>query len=175
MRVAAPEVEWISSKHADYTKEVPFMPNSHAAAFFHGTVRPTVEEFFQEHLSLRRGRLAAIVLFHMADYWALEKGIKLWAAHKTLIEECPDFAILRDVANASKHDVLIKGDASERIVTSSRQVQGTPGIFGAPFGQGMFSEAASILITLNDGTQRPLIGVVRASLEMWTRKLGGQE
>lgn len=146
------------------------MSSSNAEAFFHGTVRPTVQEFFQEHLSLRRGRLAAIVLFHMADYWALEKDIELWTVHKSLIEECPDFAILRDVANASKHDVLTKGKESERKVTSSKQVQGTPGIFDAPFGHAMFSEAALIMITLNDGTKRPLIGVVRSSLEMWSRK-----
>ena len=40
-----------------------------AEMFFRGIVSPTVDEAFAEPDNVRRGRLAAIVLLHMADYW----------------------------------------------------------------------------------------------------------
>ena len=37
--------------------------------FFKGTVEPTVNEYLAQPQDIRRGRLAAIVLEHMVDYW----------------------------------------------------------------------------------------------------------
>lgn len=45
-----------------------------AERFFRGTVKPTVDEFFRDVRDIRRGRLAAIVLFHTADYWNIENN-----------------------------------------------------------------------------------------------------
>ncbi len=43
-----------------------------ARNFYLATAKPTLDEFYREPLNLRRGRLAAIVLFHVADYLFLE-------------------------------------------------------------------------------------------------------
>ena len=40
-----------------------------AVDFFTSIVRPTVDEFLVDTGDLRRGLLAAIVLYHTADYW----------------------------------------------------------------------------------------------------------
>ncbi len=45
--------------------------SSHSADFS-STVKPTVSEFLENVQDVRRGRLAAIVLYHMTDYLALE-------------------------------------------------------------------------------------------------------
>lgn len=37
--------------------------------FFKETVEPTVDEYLAQPQDIRRGRLAAIVLEHMVDYW----------------------------------------------------------------------------------------------------------
>lgn len=83
--------------------------NATATEFFLSTVKPTADEFLDDFRSVRRGRLAAIVFCHMADHAALEgyagKQIKrrLGKLHEELIDACSDFALIRDIADASKH------------------------------------------------------------------------
>lgn len=145
-----------------------------AANFFTSTVKPTAEEFLNNIRDIRRGRLAAIVLYHMSDYWALEnettvKSLKI--LNKELIEECPDFLLIRDVANASKHARLTSTPEPPRELSSSEQITRTPGIFGAPFNTAVFNEASIVMVTLDDGTSHPLAGAVRSVLFMWEKKL----
>jgi hypothetical protein len=147
--------------------------SGHARAFFLGTVRPTVEEFFADVNNVRRGRLAAIVLFHMADYWnfevtSLPTDETLQQILRDLIIDCPEFGLIKDVANSSKHDRLTRGN---RRISGSDQIARKPGIFEAPFNVAMFGEASIVLVTHNDGTQQPLAGIVRSVVEMWERKL----
>src|SRR5580692_4893008 len=126
------------------------MPTNAARDFFTWTVKPTVDEFLNDTYDIRRGRLAAIVLFHMADYWCWHlhnTDQKLWDTYKDLNTKCPDFAVIRDIANASKHYQLTRGT---RQLTSSEQITRPPGLFQAPFGDflppgegGSFSEATN--------------------------------
>lgn len=149
------------------------MPSS-AANFFNATVKPTVDEFFQSPLDIRRGRLAAIVLYHMADYWLIEHcqaGQKLQALHKTLIQECPDFVVVRDVADASKHATLRPQTEIPRTVSSAEQVSQTAGVFNAPFGTGVFNEGSMVIVTSDNGASRPLAGALRSVRTMWETKL----
>jgi hypothetical protein len=144
---------------------------SRSKNFFASIVEPTVVEFDREPLNLRRGRLAAIVVYHMADYWWNEHKAaypKLADLHLHLVGRCPEFGVIRDVADASKHAELIGPQKRlPRKMTSTEQVQTTPGIFQAPFGTGVFREAAYIYAELDDGTKPPLLGAVRATIEMW--------
>ena len=144
-----------------------------ARAFFAGTVRPTVEEFFADVNNIRRGRLAAIVLFHMADYWNIEVSPQptkstLRAIRRALITDCPEFSLIGDVANASKHDRLTEGNPK---ISGSDQIARAAGIFDAPFNTAMFNEASIVMVTRDDGTAQPLAGIVRAVMQMWERKL----
>lgn len=151
---------------------------SEAANFFAWTVKPTVSEFLENPRDIRRGRLAAIVLNHMADYLALDGYVghersdmdsRVKAVREELTARCPDFSLIRDIADATKHAKLsTPKKGPPRDLFSSKQITISPGIFQAPFGEGVFSEAVIVFATLNDGTVKPLepaIHSVMAALE----------
>jgi hypothetical protein len=76
-----------------------------AAEFFGSIVRPTADEFLGDTGDRRRGFLAAIVLYHTADYWWLENKrtyTDLPSLHVALIQKCSEFRVIRDVGDASK-------------------------------------------------------------------------
>ena len=139
---------------------------SEAADFYASTVKPTVSEFLSNPRDIRRGRLAAIVLYHMADYLAFdgyprqgrgEMDKRLNAVRDELTARCPDFALIRNIADATKHSKLsIPKNAPPREISSSQQITGSPGLFHAPFGEGVFAEAAIVFVTLADGTIKTL-------------------
>lgn len=150
--------------------------HSDAAAFLAHTVEPTVAEFENAPYDIRRGRLAAIVLYHMADHVALDgfasRDRKLMdqeieAARARVQAKSPEFALIRDVADASKHAKLASSKKVPRQLSSAEQLSATPGLFQGPFGYGVFAEAAEVLATLDDGTTLPLLPAVRAVLTAW--------
>ncbi|MEJ0096372.1 MAG: hypothetical protein WDN46_24095 [Methylocella sp.] len=145
-----------------------------AADFFAATVRPTVDEFFGDPRNVRRGRLAAIVLYHMADYWDQEHDPtdkSLSNLQKSLIGKCPEFGIIRDIADASKHDRLTRPSQIPRQLSNSDQIERAKGFFEASFNEGAFNEASIVMVTLDDKTKKPLAGYVQAALSMWESML----
>lgn len=151
---------------------------SEAAEFFAWIVKPTVSEFLANPQDIRRGRLAAIVLNHMADYLALdgyrghersEMDSLLKAVRERLTGICPDFSLIRDIADATKHAKLsVPKKGPPRDLSSSQQITRSPGMFEAPFSEGVFGETVMVFATLNDGTVKPLqpaINSVMAALE----------
>jgi hypothetical protein len=151
-----------------------------AADFFTSTVKPTVSEFLTNVRDIRRGRLAAIVLYHMADYIALEgytgqdrkiMNDRLDTLRKELIAKYPDFSLIRDIADASKHAQLSIPKKAARELSSSSQLTGSPGLFHAPFGQGVFAQAQIVFAILDNGTHKPLEPAIRSILTMWEEKL----
>lgn len=145
---------------------------SKARNFFTEVVLPTVEEYSVAIVDTRRARLAAIVLYHMADYWQLENSAafqKISSAHEHLISVCPEFLIIRDVADATKHCELGIAGKIDRVLKNADQVSATmaPGLFEAPFGMGSFAEALQVVATLDDGRSVHIAPVVQAVLAMW--------
>ena len=153
------------------------MPTSATAAvdFFISTVKPTVDEFLNDTYDIRRGRLAAIVLNHMADYWCWHLYNDGSRAHLKkvrcdLIRERPEFSVIHDMADASKHHQLNR----RAQLTSSAQITRPPGLFQAPFGDflapgegGSFGEATNVIFKLDDGTVQLLEPAIRSVLAMW--------
>lgn len=156
---------------------------SEAADFFASTVKPTVSEFFANPRDVRRGRLAALVLYHMADYLALdgymgqdrnEMRKRLEVVREKLIAQCPDFSLIWDIADATKHAKLsTPKNSPPREVSSSRQITSSPGIFHAPFGEGVFAEAAIVFAVLDDGTVKPLEPAVHSVMAALEKQLSG--
>jgi len=156
--------------------------SSNAFNFFVSTVKPTLEEFLTAPYDIRRGRLAAIVLSHMTDYWALEgytgnrnfKEMKqpVDELRKTLSKQHPDYSLIIDIADASKH-ALLATDKTKRFPDSSTQVTRTAGIFDAPLG--FFAEACVVEITFEDGTSKSLVEPIKSVLQMWNEKLSANE
>ena len=158
------------------------MPST-AKEFFALMVEPTVAEFIQSPHSLRRGLLAAIVLNHMADHIAQEgrpatyrlaMNTRLDTVRDELLAMCPEFQLIQDVADATKHAKLaIFKDPNKplREVQSSDKTTATLGLFQAPFGEGSFLEASEVFVTLKDGTPRPLLPAVTAVLHALQSRL----
>ena len=137
--------------------------------FFEQMVRPTVAEFLKEPGDIRRGLLASILLNQMADYWAVEAQVKANGVRRQLAAQCPEIALIWDIADASKHARLTQG--LPRAVTQPSQVMRPPGLFDAPFGTGAFAEAATVFVEPHDGPERELEPVVRVVLALWEEML----
>ena len=149
---------------------------SSASDFFKTFVEPTVTEFFEHPLDVRRGRIAAIVLYHMTDHYALEGYLgqdhkeidnRILKARSNIISCCQDFKLIRDVADATKHAQLSTAILIPRETSSYDQVDVTPGLFQAPFGYGYFAEACEVLVTLDNGSVKSLLPAVRAVVNYW--------
>jgi len=141
-----------------------------AASFFHETAKPTAEEFLENMLNVRRGRLAAIVLYHVADYWFEDNRdvyADVAAVHLEVIGLCPEFQTIRDVADATKHAELRPQTKIPRTLSASKQAYLSEGLFTAPFGHGVFAEALEIVVELDDRSQRSLAIAVNAVLDFW--------
>lgn len=159
------------------------MPST-AKTFFSMMVEPTVAEFMQFPFDIRRGLLAALILNHMADHVALDGCTSTDRSHMndllkttrdTMLTNCPEFQFIQDVADATKHSKLStskKVGSVPREVSSSSQISSTPGIFQAPFGEGVFAEAAIVFINLKDGSSKPLLPAVQTVLAAWKSELG---
>lgn len=137
--------------------------------FFQSVVEPTVREYLNDLGNVRRGRLAAIVLNHMADYWAVDDGTMSAQKLRTLLtKECPLFSVIRDITVATKHAQVSRAN---RVLSEEGQLSRPPGLFQAPFGIGLFAEASVATVTLDAGQQLPLEDAVRTVLSMWEAKL----
>ena len=156
------------------------MPST-AKEFFTLMVEPTVKEFIQSPHDLRRGLLAAMVLNHMTDHFAMENFSEtdpasmrkqLNKVREDIHRIHPDFQFIQNVSDATKHSKLsIPENKTAREITSSTQISSTPGLFHAPFPEGRFLEAAVVFATLKDGSSKPLLPQVEAVLEIWRSKL----
>jgi hypothetical protein len=118
--------------------------------------------------------VAAIVLYHMADFWFFENQAtyeSVTSLRQALIKQCSGFVIIRDVADASKHAQLELPTSIPRRLSSSDQVTSPAGLFEAPFGVGVFHEASELVVTLDDGKSLPFARVVQSVLSMWEKML----
>lgn len=139
-------------------------------------VEPTVTEFIQSPYDLRRGLLAAIVLTHMADHIAqegkpagerpvMDERVANWRTK--ILDICPNFCLVQDVANATKHAKRSTSKHGAHYVPSSDKISTSPGLFQAPFSQGSFAEACEITVDLPDGTSKPLLDLVMTVSQAW--------
>ncbi|WP_312158453.1 hypothetical protein [Pantoea piersonii] len=117
--------------------------------YFEKTVKPTVDEFLLTPTDIRRGRIAAIVLYHMWDY-ADQNGIG--KPSNGLIDlEKMYYEVVRATANASKHFQLRKDEKFPHIAKKADQViaEENEGLFCAPFGDGVVAESNEVYLLLD--------------------------
>jgi len=156
---------------------------STAKEFLQLVVEPTVREFIDAPHDIRRGLLAALVLNHLTDHVAMENchstdrkvmDVDLNKIRNKMREACQDFQFIQDVADATKHaklSVSKKPDAPVRDVRSFEQLSSTPGLFDAPFGEGVFAEGVVVFATLPDGSTKPLLPAIKSILNAWNSTL----
>lgn len=86
-------------------------------------------------------------------------------SYSDLVAICADYALLRDVANASKHNHLTRGDAQ---IASADSIREWVVITMYHDDSGEYKNATkSIEITLKDGTTRELFDVLTNVVNMW--------
>ncbi|RWY34133.1 hypothetical protein [Pseudomonas aeruginosa] len=144
--------------------------------YFDETVKPTIIEFLSDSSNLRKGRLAAIVLYHTWDYLGLsgDKG----RPEKILVidNEILMAETIRAAANSSKHFQL----KSPHIAKSADQLvaEKNEGLFCAPFPDACFGEANEVYLLLNEDEQKKygckivkLATAVRFMQSYWEKEL----
>ncbi len=148
--------------------------------FFENHVKPDYEEWLADPLDERHAKNAVSDANIMAErvfhYWKDHDPTKVYSAkeatpyRKTLVaKECGDFQLVWDVADGHKHVEL---DREPRQVTRKDQTGvGTLGQGEAKYGEGVYGGAKQLVVTLDDGTKRPLSAIMKNVMAMWERIL----
>ncbi len=151
---------------------------SNSKEYFSLMVEPTVNEFISAPHDLRRGLLAALVLNHMVDHLAQENELatdrskmneRVKAKRDDILSACNEFQFIWDIADSIKHAKLSTRNTRE--VSSSSQITGSAGLFQAPFGEGVFSEAVEIYAVVGNGLEKPLLPAVKVVFETLRSKM----
>ena len=156
--------------------------------YYENIVKPTVQEFLENKHDIRKGRIAAIVLDHIRDYWAIySHQHEKWFITETILKDeiyelCPDAALIRDVCNATKHG-LLRISTNEKIIPksihSTHQIKSeqNEGLFVGGFGS-MFGESNHVInfeyeneVNDNSLKHRFLFEVVAVVRDSWEQKL----
>ena len=146
-------------------------------------VRPSVADWRRDYLDIRLAKQAISELNNMAErmfsHWGAGTpqvyntrnayDYRLWLAQ----QECGDFQLVWDIADAHKH---IKLDRPSRAVT--HDAQASPGKLGygeGLYGEGIYGGAEQLVVQLDDGTRRAILGVIGRVLQMWEHILARQD
>lgn len=140
--------------------------------YFSLMVEPTVIEFLDAPQNLRRGLLAVLVLNHMVDHLAQENEAaedrktmnkRVKAKRREILNKCHEFQFIWDIADSIKHAKLTARNSRE--VSTSAQLTGSPGLFQAPFGEGVFFEAVKLFAVLENGEEKLLLPAITIVFE----------
>jgi hypothetical protein len=136
--------------------------------FFFQIARPTANEFLQRD-DRRLGMLATIVLSHVADYRACEMKQQVRDVRRQMKNKCPAFAIVHDLADASKHYKLSNPMREQRLRPATRGA-----LFGAfTLNSVAFNETPKPVMVVDPrGGMQPLSPIIQQVVEMWDAELG---
>jgi hypothetical protein len=149
-----------------------------AQAFFVEEVHPTASEFVEDFGSVRKARLAAIMLVHTADHvWHFRpqdrRGSKSEDEFRALLARgCEAYELLMDTTNASKHGILKERPQRVRRIRRSSDVK-VGELFGlAPWGEFRWGGEPQAAIECVDGSWRALDVQVIKVHRMWCDLVG---
>jgi hypothetical protein len=142
------------------------------ATYFHLRVRAVYEDYLAVTKSGRTGRRwditaatnAAKVLYHLREQFLPPR--KEW---QDIARQCPDFALLRDVADADKHHRLRD---QTRAICNSNQIEER--IISTEYGdeRGAYRHAEkSVVLKLTNGPERNLLDVLTNVVNYWLDEL----
>lgn len=78
---------------------------------------------------------------------------------------CDDFKLVQDIANAHKHFELT--NSSPRVRRSDQTAPGSLGWDVARWGEGRWCSPEQLVVQLDDGSKRPLEGIMGNVIAMW--------
>jgi hypothetical protein len=142
--------------------------------FYREHIEPNMRDWEDAPLEQQRAMNLAVSLNQMADhFWhsfGKDPGKVLGATdlpgfRRTLSAQFPEFALVRDVADAHKHFILSRAD--RKLTDASQATAGSMGWGEAQFGVGQWGSPAEIVVTYDDGTKHHFSAAVRAVRDMW--------
>jgi len=154
---------------------------SSARDFWIKVAQPDYEDFRDNPANLRKAFHAAMSLYHVVDWvWGdYESSPPLVFNASSLDDlrshiehnECPDFGLIRDVSDSSKHFRLGRSSAT---VTSATEVitRGT-GYGEGRYGEGPWGGSSRVVVELNSGV-RHFSAIATNVHEMWDRLFAQQ-
>jgi hypothetical protein len=77
--------------------------------YFDEICRPALQDFIENPTSLRHAYCAVTNLYHLQDWIARFRGVKISDVREELQRDFPNIQALADIANASKHFELDRG------------------------------------------------------------------
>ncbi len=151
--------------------------------FWESHVYPDYQDYLQDQGSERKAMHAALSAFHMADHvWTYYHQENPKIVHRATTTNkyrevlardcCPDFALLRDIAEVHKHMRLDRPKQPPRLIMSSTNVR-VENIDGDSLDCGVLGSFVlggyAVVIDLDDGSKRVFGDVLRNVIEMWER------
>jgi hypothetical protein len=138
-------------------------------------VRPSVNAFRRDPLDIRLAKHAISELNNMAErvfcHWGADgqevfnaknvREYRTWLAE----QECGDFQLVWDIADAHKHVEL--GRPGRAVTHDAQTSPGKLGYGEALYGEGIYGGAEQLVVQLDDGSRRALIGVIGRVVQMW--------
>lgn len=150
--------------------------------FFDHIAKPDYRDFMADTTKVRAAMHAALSHFHLHE-WVFEE-------HKTnpanvfgcssnsafmghlITNECADFVLIKDVANAQKHFSLTRGSPS--IAGAQNIAVRATGWDEGGYDEGPWGGSPSVIIDMGSGSIRHFSAVLRNVHEMWTRLFQSQ-
>lgn len=148
--------------------------------FFDNHVKPNYEQWLADPLNERLAKnavadannIAARVFHHWRDLDPSQVNDTADEGHyrsELAARECPDFGLVRDVADAHKHVTLHR--PNRRVTGANQTGVGATAWGEAGWGEGVSGGGPQLVVTLDDGTKRPLTAIMANFMEMWERLL----
>ena len=166
--------------------------------FLDEVVQPTVDDFLLHRDCIRRGMLAALAVNSLADHIAVSRSERfgllrlhprgaalpkkgrnevreeLAAARCDLADRCGDFALVRDVADATKHARLDRDDAQVSDLSGVRhQIEVLVDRGGRPIATRGGSPLAisGVVVVLPDGSRHSLAKLLNGAIESLRKEM----
>jgi len=152
-----------------------------ARDFWDKIAKPDYEDFRDNTADLRTAFHAAVSLFHVSDWVWKDNENKRHAVFDVndeyklrdyiIDKECPDFELIRDVANSSKHFRLSPPSAKrppKKVPSATKITSQTTGFGVGPYGEGTFGGTLQVIVEVS-GDMRPLSAIAKNVYEMWDR------
>lgn len=151
---------WLSDQPLTATVDIVIVATSKAHQFFEEHIVPSMREWEASPLEQHRAMNLAVSLNQMADYYWHEfrhdsrkvlSAKDVGAFRKALGAALPEFALVRDVADAHKHFKLTRAD--RQISTSTQATVGAIRWDEAKWDEGKWDSPTEIIVTYDDGSK----------------------
>jgi hypothetical protein len=126
---------------------------------------PNFEDFVREPTSVRKAWASATSLFHFIDCLAIHRGQDVAKIKGEIALQFPTLHALADIANASKHFELNRGERTGLSADHFRVGSGAAFTDGSYFGDGSsFSESPDVIRVEFQGNQIDVLHLCREAI-----------